>query len=196
MSFVLASGTCSYSELQPVIEAIVHTEGRRYPIPGLDHEDIAQEIRMECVRVMQHYDSSRIGNSPYKFLQVCVRNFLYNMRRGVYVPNNPPCVRCPLWDKVRKTCVIDEIGCDKIVQYRNSMATKAALRAPASLDIEVTDGEGLDVDAWILDESIKTALPMNFLDYYTFMKEGRGDEVPARVKRQIRLIIKEVLKDA
>jgi hypothetical protein len=92
--------------------------------------------------------------------------------------------------------VIDEIGCDKIVQYRNSMATKAALRAPASLDIEVTDGEGLDVDAWILDESIKTALPMNFLDYYTFMKEGRGDEVPARVKRQIRLIIKEVLKDA
>jgi len=196
MSFALASGTLGYAELEPVIEAIVHTEGRRYPIPGMDHEDIAQEIRMECIRVMQHYDASRIGNSPYKFLQVCVKNFLYNMRRGIYVPNNPPCVRCPLWDKVRKICVIDEIGCEKIVQYRESMATKAALRAPASLEVDVTDSEGLDIDAWILDESIKSSLPTNYLTHYQAMKEGRGDEVPPRVKRQIRSIIREVLKDA
>jgi len=190
---VAASGTLTYDDLESVIEAIVHTEGRRYPIPGLDHEDIAQEIRMECLRVMKHYDASRIGNSPYKFLQVCIRNFLYNMRRGVYVPNNPPCVRCPLWDKVRKLCVIDEIGCEKIVQYRENMAIKAALRAPASLEVEITDGEGLDHDAWILDESIKTALPAGYLDYYTAMKEGRHNEVPARIKRQIKAIVREVL---
>jgi hypothetical protein len=182
-----------YAELEPVIEAIINTEGRRYPIPGLDRDDIAQEIRLECIRVMQFYDSSRIGNSPYKFLQVCVKNFLYNMRRGIYVPNNPPCVRCPLWDKVRKTCVIDEIGCEKILQYRQSMSTKAALRAPAPLDAEILDSEGLEGDAWILDESIRMALPFTYLKYYQAMKDGRSDEVPPRIKRQIRIIIKGVI---
>ena len=196
MSFALASGVFGYAELEPVIEAIIHTEGRRYPIPGMERDDIAQEIRLECLRVMQYYDATRIGNSPYKFLQVCVKNFLYNMRRGIYVPNNPPCVRCPLWDKIRKTCVIDEIGCEKIVQYRQSMATKAALRAPASLEVEVTDGEGLDADAWMLDESFRAALPPAYLKHYQAMKEGRADEVPPRIKRHIRTIIKDILKDA
>lgn len=196
MSFALASGIMGFAELQPVIEAIINTEGRRYPIPGLEHDDIAQEIRLECLRVMQFYDTTRIGNSPYKFLQVCVKNFLYNMRRGIYVPNNPPCVRCPLWDKVRRTCIIDEIGCEKIVQYRNSMATKAALRAPSTLEIDITESEGLDIDAWSLDESIRAALPFAYIKHYQAMKEGRSDEVPARIKRQIRNIVKEVLGDA
>ena len=196
MSFVLASGIMGYAELQPVIEAIINTEGRRYPIPGMERDDIAQEIRLECLRVMQFYDATRIGNSPYKFLQVCVKNFLYNMRRGIYVPNNPPCVRCPLWDKVRRTCIIDEIGCEKIVQYRNSMATKAALRAPSTLEVDITESEGLDIDAWTLDDSIHSKLPPAYIKHYHAMKEGRGDEVPARIKRQIRNIVKEVLGDA
>jgi hypothetical protein len=196
MSFALASGIFSYVELQPIIDAIINTEGRRYPIPGMERADIAQEIRLECLRVMQFYDATRIGNSPYKFLQVCVKNFLYNMRRGIYVPNNPPCVRCPLWDKVRRTCVIDEIGCEPILKYRNNMATKAALRAPATLEIDVTQGEGLDIDAWILDESIRAALPSSYLKYYQAMKDGRGDAIPPRIKRQIRNIVKEILGDA
>lgn len=196
MSFALASGVLGYAELQPVIDAIINTEGRRYPIPGMEHDDIAQEIRLECLRVMQFYDASRIGNSPYKFLQVCVKNFLYNMRRGIYVPNNPPCVRCPLWDKIRRTCVINEIGCEPIIKYRNSMATKAALRAPATLEVDITESEGLDIDALMLDESIRAAIPSAYLKYYKAMKEGRGDEVPSRIKRQIRSIVKEVLGDA
>jgi hypothetical protein len=63
MTAIALSGLPAYNEISDIVEALVNTEGRRYPIPGMDHEDIAQEIRLECIRVMQHYDASRIGPS-------------------------------------------------------------------------------------------------------------------------------------
>lgn len=194
-SGVVASGTPSYADVANVIEALVHTEGRRYPIPGMDFDDIAQEIRLECIRVLQYYDPSRIGPSAYKFLQTCVRNFLYNQRRGIWVPNNPPCVRCPLWDKMRKLCTIDEVGCDKIVQYRQNMATKAALRQPATLEFDIMDDQQeQEIAATVLDQSIRAALPAHLVEYYDKML--LGEKVPARVKRQIREIATGVINDA
>jgi len=194
-SYVAASGTPSYYDVADIIEALVYTEGRKYPIPGMDFEDTAQEIRLECVRVLQFYDPTRIGPSPYKFLQTCVRNFLYNQRRGIWVPNNPPCVRCPLWDKIRKTCTIDEVGCDKIIQYRESMATKANLKQPALLEGEVLDLEQEnEMDVIILDQSIRQALPPNLIPYYERMIAG--ENIPARAKKQIRDIVTGIINNA
>ena len=194
-SGVVTTNPPSYADVADIIEALVYKEGRRYPIPGMDFEDTAQEIRLECIRVLEFYDSSRIGPSPYKFLQTCVRNFLYNQRRGIWVPNNPPCVRCPLWDKVRKTCTIDEVDCEKIVQYRQNMATKAALRQPNSLEFDVTDDQHeQEIDAMVLDQSIRNALPEHLRDYYD--KLLSGEKIPARAKKQIREIATGVINDA
>lgn len=194
-SCVATSGTPTYADVSDIIEALVYTEGRRYPIPGMDFEDTAQEIRLECVRVLQFYDATRIGPSPYKFLQTCVRNFLYNQRRGIWVPNNPPCVRCPLWDKIRKTCTIDEVGCDKIVQYRENMATKANLKQPTPLDDEVIDSaQEQELDAMLLDQSIRQALPEHLIPYYERLIAG--ERVPARLKRQVRDIVTGVINHA
>lgn len=195
MFVVTTSGIPTYSECNDVIEALVYTEGRRYPIPGYEHEDIAQEIRMECLRVLPFFDSSRIGPSPFKYLQTCVRNFLYNMRRGIWVPNNPPCVRCPLWDRIRRTCTIDEIGCEKIVHYRENMASKADLRRPATLEHEILDNYQDDViDAKILDQSIRDSLPHTFLPFYDKMLVG--EKIPAKMKREIRAIVLSIINNA
>jgi len=191
----VASGIPSYEEVSSVIEVIVNTEGRRYPIPGMDFEDTAQEIRLECFRVLHHYDASRIGPSPYKFLQTCIKNFLYNQRRGIWVPNNPPCVRCPLWDKVKKNCIVNEVDCSKIVQYRENMAIKAELKQPASLEVDLTDSiQEVEVDHMILDQSIKQKLPKNLIDYYELLKQG--EDIPQKIKKQIREIIMEIINDA
>lgn len=190
-----ASGVLSYDDVTNVIEALVNTEGRKYPIPGMDFEDTAQEIRLECVRVLQFYDSTRIGPSPFKFLQTCVRNFLYNQRRGIWVPNNPPCVRCPLWDKLRRTCTINEVGCDKIVQYRENMSIKAALKRPASLEVEIEDAQQeQEIDATFLDQSIRQALPVHLHQHYDRLI--LGEKVSARIKRQIREIALQVINNA
>jgi len=187
--------TLDYPDVSGEIESLVYTEGRKNKIPGMDFEDIAQEIRMECIRVLQFYDPSRIGPSPYKWLQTCVKNFLYNKRRGIWVPNNPPCVRCPFWDRVNRTCTIDEVGCEKIVKYRENMATKAALKQPASLEIEITDVEHeQEVNAMLIDESIRQLLDDNLLEYYD--KLLIGENIPPRIKKQIRDIALEVINNA
>lgn len=194
-SVIFASGVPTYANIADTVEALINTEGRRYPIPGYDHDDIAQEIRVECLRVLSFFDASRIGPSPYKYLQTCVRNFLYNMRRGIWVPNNPPCVRCPLWDRIRRTCTIEEIGCDKIVQYRDNMAAKADLRRPTSLEDDVLDNhQDEQTEAMLLDQSIRDALPTRLLPFYDKMLVG--DKIPARIKREIRLIVTEIINNA
>ncbi len=171
---LVPSGIPSYADVQDVIESIVNTLGRKYPIPGFDFDDTAQEIRMECVRVLNYYDSSRIGESPFKFLQTCVRNFLHNKRRGIYIPNNPPCVRCPLWDRANKLCTIDEVDCDKIVQYRANMSAKASLCSPASLEFDISSDQHEDqIEATFLDQSIREIMPKNLIEDYEKLIEGK-----------------------
>lgn len=189
------SGTLTYDDVTNIIEAIVNTEGRKYPIPGLDHEDIAQEIRVECIRVLRFYDPSRIGPSPYKFLQTCIKNFLYNQRRGIWVPNNPPCVRCPLWDKKNKTCMINEIGCEKIVQYRENMALKADLRMPSYIENDISNNtHEQEMDAILLDHSIRATLPEYLITYYDQMLNGQT--VLQKFKIKIRAIVNDIINNA
>jgi hypothetical protein len=96
---------------------------------------------------------------------------------------------------MRKICTIDEVGCDKIVLYRASMATKAALKSPMVLDDDINDGSHeQEIDAVLLDQSIRSLLPPNLLVYYEKLK--RGDAIPARVKKQIRMIALEVINNA
>jgi len=196
----LVSGVPTYTDYSDVVESLIRTEGRSFLFPGLGPDDVAQEIRMECVRVMTKFDESRIGPSPYRYLKQCVRNFLFNMRRGIYVPNNPPCVRCPYWSKHDKTCLIDEVGCQKIVDYRQNMARRAAIHNPISLEpsdngsIDVIDHNAdPDLGAVILDESIREALPKTLLADYELMINGRSSEISAKNKRAIRQIVQELL---
>jgi|APGre2960657404_1045060.scaffolds.fasta_scaffold54253_3 hypothetical protein len=194
---VSGSGLLEFSSYETFVEAIVASEGTKNPIPGYSLDDIAQEIRLECWRVMQFYDPQRIGPYPYKYLQVCIKNFLYNMRRGTYVPNNPPCVRCPMWDKLARKCIVNEEGCDSIVQYRKKMATKANLKSPAPIENEVYDikNEAFD-DSFALQESILQKMPKELLPYYKKMIGGEKRGIPVKARKEIRKIVKELLKDA
>lgn len=183
-----------------VIEAIVYTEGVNYLIPDMSFDDIAQEIRLECLRVLPAYNPERIGPSPYNYLKTCVKNKLYNLRRGIYVPNNPPCNRCPLWDKGSKECRISEIGCKEIKSYRKMMAAKASLKSPRKLDGEsfcVTTGKTLgDQEARMLHEDIKQILPDKLIPDYEKMVFGDASKVSANNKRKIREIVRSFLDDA
>jgi hypothetical protein len=197
MSFGV-SGVITYKDVEQVIDAVVYTESRKYAplLPGMEIDDVEQEIRRECLEAIDSYDPDRIGPYPYRYFQVCVKNHFYNMRRGIYVPNNPPCYRCHLWDKSRKVCLIDEIGCEKIVDHRKNMDKKAAIKRPASLEGETTGSYAdKDVNKFVLDESIKQSLPKELLSDYDKMKNGKADEVTPRNKTAIRNIVRRIMSD-
>jgi len=186
----------NYAQVSGLIEALVYTEVNRYPHQGIDTEDLAQEIRMECIKAIDKYDPNRIGPSPYKYLQTCIKNRLYNMQRGTFLPNNPPCVRCEFWDKIQKSCKINEDGCDAILKYRKNMATKAAIKHPSFIETDMVDCEGdANVDYILLNESIKQKLSGDLLSDYQLMISGFANEVSDKNKRLIRSVVKRIMED-
>lgn len=162
----------------------------------MDIEDLQQEVRLACIRALAKFDPTRIGPSPYAFLKRCARNHLFNLNRGTFVPNNPPCTRCPLWDKHNKLCTINEEGCDKILEYRKNMEAKAAIKYPDQLgSYDTIDRTNGNIEAFLLDHSIRETLPPNLIKDYNLMLQGRTSEISSRNRSRIRKLVKTLIED-
>lgn len=198
----------SYYDAEDLIERIVSMKKGKYHYPGHDPEDLAQDIRLECWRVLSKFDENKLGKSVFHFLARCVDNALFNKFRGVYLDNNPPCLRCPEYIKETKSCAIDEVGCDRIVAYRDRMSRKRAIAAPLSYDNQAiedddsqdfTHQEGLAVGSLTgvcdLDDSLRSHLDPNLIQYYDMMVEGNGEEVPDHFRRMVQQQVRVILDE-
>ncbi len=180
----------------------------KYNYPGIDPEDLAQDIRLMCWEALEKkFDSTKLGKSVFHFVARVVDNGLYNKFRGIYLDNNPPCLRCPEYIKETKSCAIEEIGCDRIVAYRDRMARKRAIASPLSYNAHL-DAEGeqdfthhasMSVGSLTgvcdLDDTLRTELDDTLVPYYDLMINGEVEAVPMHyrrlVQKQVKLIIEE-----
>lgn len=195
-----------YEDAEDMVETIVSMKKSKYNFPGVDPEDLAQDIRLMCWEALEKkFDDSKVGKSVFHFVARVVDNGLYNKFRGVYLDNNPPCLRCEHYQKATKTCAIDEIGCDRIVNYRKRMAQKRAIAAPLSYNAHLDNEEGSDFSAHEslsvesttgvcdLDDSFRSSLDEELVPYYDLMVKGDMESVPVKmrraVQRQVRAII-------
>lgn len=71
----------AYEDVSMDIERLVSMKVGRYHIPGYDRDDMAQEIRLTCVKALSKYDKSKNNSTPFHFLARCVDNRLRNMVR-------------------------------------------------------------------------------------------------------------------
>lgn len=197
-----------YESAQDLVETIVSMKKAKYNFPGVDPEDLAQDIRVMCWEALEHkFEPSKVGKSVFHFIARVVDNGLYNKFRGVYLDNNPPCLRCPEYIKETKGCRIEEIGCDRIVSYRDRMARKRAIASPLSYnahldsdaETDFTYHESMSVGSLTgvcdLDDSLRNALDEVLVPFYDKMVKGDADTVPMHyrrmVQKQVRLILKE-----
>lgn len=193
---MLVSGVLAYTpEVSGVIENIANKEAKIAARSRIERDDLRQEIRMACIKALGQFDASRIGPSPFAFLLRCAKNHLYNLSRGTLVPNNPPCTRCPCWDKAKKICTKNDSGCEKMDGYQKSMQAKAAIKHPDNLgDYESIDiVRSGDVEAYELYSSIQDRLPSHLLEDFNKMINGQLKELTSKRRAQIRKIIRELL---
>jgi len=204
---VTASGL-TYDNAQDLVETIVSMKKTKYNYPGVDPEDLAQDIRLMCWEALeQKFDSAKLGKSVFHFVARVVDNGLYNKFRGVYLDNNPPCLRCPEYIKETKSCAIDEIGCDRIVSYRDRMARKRAIASPLSYNAHLdTEGDqdfthhasmsvGSLTGVCDLDDTLRSELDDVLVPYYEQMLRGEGEMVPVHYRRMIQRQVKLILEE-
>ena len=70
-----------YADVAEDIERLVSMKVNLYKIPGFDRDDIAQEIRLVCVKAIDKWDASKNNSTPFHFLARCADNRLRNMVR-------------------------------------------------------------------------------------------------------------------
>jgi len=189
----------SYPSISGVIERIVYffINVKQVRIPDMDDDDIRQEIRIKCISALQPnvFDPTKSSKTPYAYLRCVVHNFLYNLKRGTWTPNNPPCVRCECWDRDLRKCNINEEGCKKMAKYRSTMKAKADLRTPIGFDEYYLNGQHTfgSIEEYELDEFITTQLPKEYCTYYNMLK--RGDPVPEEIVDELKERVLKIIED-
>ncbi len=182
-----------YSSVSGIIETVVSSTIYKCRIPDIPPEDLGQEVRFKCFQAMHKFDPSRIGPSPFRYLKRVAENHIYNLRRGIWVPNNSPCNRCELWDVIVKKCTISEVGCEAIVNYRQKMAAKASLRTAVETEIEQSDSAQTDLEARQLNDHFRAKLPPNLLSDYE--KLINGDPISPNKKAKLRKLIAKIINE-
>lgn len=194
----------SYEELQPTIEKLVAMKMARWKFPGMEPDDIAQEVRILCFLALQKYDPLKEGKGVFYFLAKCVDNGLYNKGRGIYFDNNPPCVRCPDYNRETKECC----GSQRKKDYDMRMARRRAIDNPVSLNgsdgskenedtsssFEFTTAVGSATGLVDLDAHIRDHLEPQLVPHYEALASGDASTVPMSARRQVREAIKEMME--
>jgi len=166
----------SYEDVAEDIERLVSMKVNLYVIPGFDREDVAQEIRMVCVKALAKYDESKNHSTPFHFLARCADNRLRNLVRD----------NAATLPKSKKN--------DKKAQER--VRKKRALHSALSVGHDIPEDAIGDYNeshsASDLKESVELNLPEDVKVSFSILIKSGPPAIPKNHLKLIKKVIREL----
>jgi DNA-directed RNA polymerase specialized sigma24 family protein len=86
-------GMLTYEAIAPIVETIIRGKVAKLgTIGAYDFEDIAQEIRAKCARIMGRFDPEK--STAYNFFGYCADNFIKDLMRKHTLRDGAICSSC------------------------------------------------------------------------------------------------------
>lgn len=190
---ISASGMIHYISVSGIIERIVDYYSNT-PIPDMGKEDVKQEIRLKCWVYVNAsgFDPYRCQHEHFNYFKKTAHDVVYNLRRGLIVPNNGPCNRCEFWNRKVKRCTSNQEECKKFQKYQHFMKTKLALKSPVGYDTKYMECISHDYiddrEIFTLEEHIIFNMPFEMQQDYALLRNGYSID-PERESELKKLII-------
>ena len=188
----------SYDDISDIVEYLVKVKSHTYTFDCWAEDDIGQEIRLICYRVLDHFEMSRVNDEKLvNFFGRCVDNALKNLKRDNYIRVTPPCNNdCK---DLHNDADDLQTVCKRWLNFKQNLQRKITVKHPISLErigdnvrdynaeqeVEIEDMKRFLLKR--IDESLKPAL--NNILY------GDPDDVSLRERRLIQIFIKDILQD-
>jgi len=151
------SGLFNYEVLHDDIERLVSMKSGMYTIPGYDREDVAQEIRMMCLKALERYEPEKNHSTPFNYLARCVDNRLRNLLRdnGATIPkakkdDERAIARCaskqklqtalPIGDEVHEDALGAAPITNDITEFVDAVSSKLSYELRESFSLLITQG--------------------------------------------------------
>jgi len=127
------------ADVLEICEHLIRMKAQKFVFKGYDKEDIAQEIRLSCLKAWPKFEKGKMKGSPIKFFNMVSENHLRNLKRDKLYAFRPPCERCEFRNKKNKDkCdkFKDKMQCKLFTDYLLAFETKVNLANPITLFIE------------------------------------------------------------
>lgn len=186
----------TYNDIIDIVEYLVKTKCRNYTFDCFEPDDIAQEIRLICLKSLNHFDSEKVEEEKrVNFFGRCVDNALKNLKRDKYIRYSSPCPGdCELLhgddEELSKIC-------KKWFRHQQNLQRKINIKHPVSLELfgELTDSkfeeqiEINDLKKYLIeriDKSLRSAL--------VAIMSGNKKSVSIRDRKKVQACVERILQ--
>lgn len=195
------TGSLEYSDIEDIVEYLVSTKSHQNAFDCYAPEDIAQEIRIICLKALEHFDMSRVERGKLvNFFGTCVDNSLKNLKRDKYIRYTPPCTKdCEflhgdeyLEGDLAKVC-------KRWIRFKKNLRVKTNIKNPISVEYVSEPIRAASFEEEIEAKDLKSYL-MSKLDdelkpYFLDILNGDRRDVPVKYRHKIQRVLKKFLKD-
>lgn len=190
----------TYNDIQEIVEYLVQSKSRSFSFDVFGPDDIGQEIRIICLRALNHFDVTRIERDKWaNFFGRCVDNGLKNLKRDNYIRPSSPCpADCSaLHGEEYLTSEIDGV-CKRWLKHRANIQKRIGIMHPVNIEVigDVIRDSKTDEDVQLRDlkNFLLEKLPSELHKSFNELLAGRGSKLTLNQRRKVQKAVKLLLK--